>query len=75
MHPDHWGEGHGRLLIRAGEDRLRRLGVRRAMLWVLEANHRARSFYEREGWTLGDPFRLEDIGGNQVGEVRYEIDL
>lgn len=75
VHPDRWGEGHGRLLIRAGEDRLRWLGVRRAMLWVLEANHRARSFYEREGWTLGGPIRLEDIGGYQVGEVRYEIDL
>lgn len=75
VHPDHWGAGHGRSLIRAGQDRLRQLGVSRAMLWVLEANKNARSFYEREGWVLGGPVRLEDIGGHQVGEVRYEIDL
>lgn len=75
VHPDHWGEGHGRSLIRAGQERLRQLGVTRAMLWVLEANKSARSFYEREGWVVGGPVRLEDIGGHQVGEVRYEIDL
>lgn len=69
--PDHWGEGHGRRLLRAGEGHLRDLGAKRALLWVLEDNQRARSFYEREGWTVGGPFRIEDIAGNQVSEVRY----
>lgn len=75
VHPDHWDGGHGARLLRAGEQRLRDLGFSHAMLWVLEENFRARSFYERQGWTLGRPFRLEQIGGTQVAEVRYETDL
>lgn len=72
VHPSRWDEGHGRRLIEAGEDALREEGFARALLWVLEGNHRARSFYERQGWSLGRPFRVEEIGGVQVGEVRYE---
>lgn len=72
VHPDRWGEGHGRRLIGAGEASLREAGFRRALLWVLEANYRARAFYERQDWTLGSRFRVEDIGGVQVTEVRYE---
>ena len=75
VHPDHWDGGHGAGLLRAGEQRLRDLGFSRAMLWVLEDNLRARSFYERAGWTLARPFRLEEIGGVQVAEVRYETAL
>lgn len=73
--PDHWGEGHGHGLLKAGQNRLRELGFRRALLWVLEDNVRGRLFYERQGWDLGRRFRLEDLGGTQVGEVRYETDL
>lgn len=75
VHPDRWGEGHGRRLIVAAEDELRALGHHKALLWVLETNHRARSFYERQGWTLAKPVRIEEIGGVQVTEVRYERDL
>jgi ribosomal protein S18 acetylase RimI-like enzyme len=72
VHPSRWDEGHGGRLIAAGEEALRQQGFARALLWVLEGNHRARSFYERQGWSLGRPFRIEEIGGVQVGEVRYE---
>ena len=75
VHPDHWGEGQGRELLEAGESTLRRLGYERSLLWVLRANRRARGFYERHGWSLGKPIRVEDIGGVQVTEVRYEVDL
>jgi ribosomal protein S18 acetylase RimI-like enzyme len=73
VHPTEWGEGHGRRLIEAGEVSLRDAGFTRALLWVLERNDRARSFYERQGWRMGKPFRVEEIGGAQVSEVRYEI--
>lgn len=72
VHPDHWGEGHGHELLRAGETRLAALGHEKALLWVLEANERGRRFYERQGWTVGKPIRVEEIGSIQVAEVRYE---
>ncbi|HET9258493.1 MAG TPA: GNAT family N-acetyltransferase [Acidimicrobiia bacterium] len=75
VHPGHWDGGHGADLLRAGERRLRELGFSRGMLWVLEDNLRARSFYERQGWVLATPFRIEEIGGVQVTEVRYETAL
>lgn len=73
--PDHWGEGLGRDLLAAGERALVDDGHQRALLWVLDGNHRARAFYERQGWTLGKPIRIESIGGADVNEVRYEKPL
>lgn len=75
VHPEHWDSGHGRALLEAGMATLREEGFERALLWVLEANERGRRFYERQGWALGRPMRVEDIGGTQVTEVRYEVDL
>lgn len=75
VHPHHWGEGHGYQLLRAGENRLAEEGHERALLWVLEANVRGRRFYERQGWTVGRPIRVEEIGGIQVTELRYEKSL
>ena len=75
VHPDHWGEGHGRGLLAAGETTLRSYGHDRALLWVLEANERARRVYERHGWAVGKPIRVEEIGGVQVTELRYEKSL
>lgn len=75
IHPEHWGEGVGRELIVAGESTILASGFDRALLWVLEQNRRARAFYERQGWSLGKPIRVESIGGDQVNEVRYEKDL
>jgi ribosomal protein S18 acetylase RimI-like enzyme len=75
VHPDHWGTGLGRELMVAGESSLVASGFDRALLWVLEENRRARDFYERRGWSQGGPIKIEDIGGTQVNEVRYQKDL
>ncbi|MGD2043989.1 MAG: GNAT family N-acetyltransferase [Acidimicrobiia bacterium] len=75
VHPDWWRAGHGRQLLEAGETSLLETGFTRAHLWVLKANERARGFYEARGWTLGPRFRVEEIGGVQVTEVRYETGL
>ncbi len=72
VHPSHWGEGHGSALLSAAEDALSTLGFERALLWVLRQNRQARFFYENRGWVLGAPIKLEEIGGIQVTEVRYE---
>ncbi len=75
VRPEHWGGGYGKALLDAGEQTLREAGFGRGLLWVLGQNARARRFYERQGWRLGRPFRLEEIGGVQVEELRYEIEL
>jgi GNAT superfamily N-acetyltransferase len=73
--PAHWRTGVGRALIEAGEARLRELGHRHAVLWVLEDNPRARHFYEAAGWTLEGTKRPIEIFGVSVPEIRYEKSL
>jgi len=73
--PDQWDAGWGRDLLVAGEQALARAGHERALLWVLEGNVRARVFYERQGWAIGKPIRIENIGGADLTEVRYEKGL
>jgi GNAT superfamily N-acetyltransferase len=73
--PEHWGIGRGRDLLVAGEQALVETGHWRGLLWVLDGNTRARAFYERQGWSLGKPIRIEAIGGTDVNEVRYEKPL
>jgi GNAT superfamily N-acetyltransferase len=50
-------QGVGGALIDFAIERLKASGVRTAKLWTLEANARARSFYERRGWRLTDETR------------------
>ena len=70
--PEQWGTGVGRALIEAGEERLRELGHGHASLWVLEANPRARRFYEAAGWSTDGTTRPIEIFGILVPEIRYE---
>ncbi|HTX96436.1 MAG TPA: GNAT family N-acetyltransferase [Mycobacterium sp.] len=63
--------GVGRLLMAAGWERLRRVGVTEAVLWVLNENVRARQFYERDGWWLDGTCRTETFGDSRVQQVRY----
>ncbi len=72
VRPGEWGKGHGFELLGEAERKLSAAGFDKALLWVLESNARARSFYERQEWTLGKPLRIEEIGGVQITEVRYE---
>ena len=72
LDPDRWGRGVGRALLAAGEEALVDDGHWQALLWVLDGNVRARAFYERQGWVHGKPIRIENIGGADVNEARYE---
>jgi ribosomal protein S18 acetylase RimI-like enzyme len=49
--PSYWGRGAGTALMEAVRLALRQDGYTEAVLWVLEANSRARAFYEGLGWT------------------------
>jgi ribosomal protein S18 acetylase RimI-like enzyme len=71
VHPDHWRDGVGRQLIRAGEERMRELGCRKVVLWVLDGNARAQSFYESAGWSADGERRTIEFVGQAIPEVRY----
>jgi hypothetical protein len=43
-----------------------------AYLWVVEANARARRFYEREGWSADGAMRASSFGST---ELRYRLAL
>lgn len=65
------GAGVGRLLMESALTQLAELGGERAVLWVLEANDRARRFYHRGGWSPDGETRVEPIGGEPVRQLRY----
>jgi GNAT superfamily N-acetyltransferase len=76
VHPEKWGKGIGRTLLSTslGEVRKRTFGL--LTLWVLEANQRARYFYESFGFlqdgAIKDDDRWKDFA---VREVRYRLNL
>jgi GNAT superfamily N-acetyltransferase len=72
VEPSNMGAGHGSVLLARAEQELAEGGFAKALLWVLQTNRRARAFYEREGWLLAKGLKIEEIGGTQVSEVRYE---
>ena len=64
--PRAWGTGVARALM---DEALASLGdFDVANLWVVEANARARRFYEREGWRPDGATRATPFG---AGELRY----
>ena len=70
VHPLHQRMGLGRSLLTEATRRLNALGMSAVTLWALEADERARAFYERLGWRL-------DGGSNFYGavDVRYRLAL
>jgi GNAT superfamily N-acetyltransferase len=70
VHPGWWSTGTGRALMDQVLARVRAAGYTGITLWVLEANARARRFYQRAGFAAdGTRHVLDDLGG--VTEVRY----
>jgi GNAT superfamily N-acetyltransferase len=70
VHPAWWSTGTGRALMDQVLAKVRAAGYGCITLWVLEANARARRFYQRAGF-IPDGARhvLDDLGG--VTEIRY----
>ena len=73
--PEVEGTGVGRRLFEHAVEDLRRRGFRRATLWVLEANERARRFYERAGWRTDGAVNEERFDGANLPTVRYRVEL
>jgi GNAT superfamily N-acetyltransferase len=70
--PRAWGSGVSRRLVDAALDDVRADGLLEALLWVGEANGRARRFYEREGWLATGQRRDSTLGG---AELQYRLAL
>ncbi len=69
--PSVWRRGAGTLLMAGAIEDLRRMGYREAVLWVLEANARARAFYESTGWQGDSGRQIFSRRGEEAWEVRY----
>jgi GNAT superfamily N-acetyltransferase len=68
--PPAWGRGAGRALLAAATAWLD-ARFRVSILWVVEANPRARQLYERAGWSLDGGVKTEVFGGTSVRDCRY----
>ena len=75
LHPTHWSQGWGRLLMAQAQAALREAGFREAILWVLERNVRARKFYEAGAWNGTGETRTQWQRGIAIREVRYRRDI
>jgi GNAT superfamily N-acetyltransferase len=74
VHPAWWSTGTGRALMDRVLAKVRMAGYTSITLWVLEANARARRFYQRAGFAPdGARHDLDDLGG--VTEIRYRRPL
>ncbi len=74
--PRHWSHGVGALLHKEVLAEACTRGLHRLNLWVLEANERARSMYERRGWTLVPGSKLANGEYEPpILDVLYELDL
>ena len=65
------GKGYGKTLMKSTISELKILGYENIFLWVLEENGRARHFYEQFGFSPTDDFLDDNIGGEELREVRY----
>lgn len=70
--PACWHRGIGRLMMAYAEDALTQAGRDGITLWVLEANARARRFYESFGFRADGKRKFIDLGA-PVPEVRYRL--
>ena len=71
---EHWNKGYGRQMMRYAKDKLKSMGYREIILWVLEENDRARRFYEKSEFVFDGTKKEIEIGKPLV-EVRYTLNL
>jgi ribosomal protein S18 acetylase RimI-like enzyme len=69
--PAHWLNGMGRALTDRALETARSRGARRVTLWVLEANHAARSFYKKMSFAEDGLRKIDRIGDRDLAELRY----
>jgi GNAT superfamily N-acetyltransferase len=73
--PEAWGTGAGRRLMATTVRTLEQAGYEQAALWVLEANARARRFYEAAGWRADGTVVADVTAGVSLPKLRYRRPL
>jgi ribosomal protein S18 acetylase RimI-like enzyme len=74
--PERWEKGIGRALLSASLEEVRKREFSQLTLWVLEANQRARSFYEMFGFIPDGVTKDDDHWKSfAVREIRYRLNL
>lgn len=68
-------QGIGTSLWSEATKHLKELGFTTIKVWVLETNHKARSFYERLGCTLDGARETKKFGEEERVVVRYEVGI
>jgi GNAT superfamily N-acetyltransferase len=68
--PAHWGRGVGQALLERAEELLAET-CDVAVLTCMVGNARARRFYERNGWELGETLVEPHFGGESTEVCRY----
>lgn len=75
IHSEYLGKGVGTALMEYLFRLLRKDRYKRATLWVLDTNKKARDFYEKRGWTIEGKTKIVPREGFELHEVRYVIDF
>lgn len=70
--PAHWSAGVGQALLGSAVAQLAVIGMRDALLWVLQTNARARHFYELAGWTTDGVTKAERLSGLLGFDIEVE---
>ena len=74
--PERWEKGIGRALLSASLEEVLKREFSQLTLWVLEANQRARSFYEMFGFIPDGVTKYDDHWKSfAVREIRYRLNL
>ena len=73
--PEVWGTGIAKQLMLTTLTTLEQADYTQATLWVLEANERARRFYETAGWHADGTTVKDTTGGANLNKLRYRRPL
>jgi RimJ/RimL family protein N-acetyltransferase len=69
--PSYFHQGIGTKLLHASMNELFSMGYSNLYLWVLEDNHSARQFYEKNGFRFNGDAMQSIIGGEPLNEIKY----
>ena len=75
VHPDHWKKGIGKMLFLAFIEEMKKLKHTSMIVWALEENLPARTFYESMGGVLLNQKQTQTYGGKSLAEVAYSFKI
>lgn len=73
--PARHGAGVGSRLFNAAAELGRQRGARQLVLWVVETNNPARTFYEAKGMKHDGGEQQQTLGDGTLDEIRYRMGL